>query len=125
MEQELLPKVITAAGIFMGAGGLLIWFAKLMFQRLLKQYDEKLSDHEAELKKIGVNFTAQIHNLELKLVRLEPVVTSALSLRDDIKAAEGDIAVLEHIVNKKHEQDIFEAHQGLREIKKKLASSEH
>lgn len=119
MEQELVIKIVTiAAGVSVG-GGFLIWFAKLMFQRLLRQYDEKLDAHEKKLEKISYRFIEQIHSLDIKIVKLEPMVALAASLREDIKAAEGDIAVLEH-KDKEREKDIGVAFNQIRVIAKKL-----
>lgn len=107
-----------AAGISVG-GGLLLWFTKLLAARLIRQYDDRHSKHENALEKIADRFTVQIHDLELKLAKLEPLIASAISLRDDLKSAEGDIAVLEHKADEA-KKDLNHAHNQIRVICKKL-----
>jgi predicted nuclease with TOPRIM domain len=123
MEIEATKMIGGIAGAT-GGGAFLIWFAKYMAGRLIKQYDEKHAEHEKNLAKISEKFTEALHNLDLKLARLEPLVTSAIQMRDDIKSIEGEVAVVEHRVNELT-GDVNHAHKKLRELTPKLAVSDH
>lgn len=119
MEQELVIKfLVIAAGIFTG-GGLLVWFAKLMASRLIKQYDDKHAEHEKRLRDLADKFAEQLMDLKLKIARLEPMVSSAVALRDDLKAVEGEVAVLEH-KDEKRSGDINLLFNHVRTLTKKL-----
>lgn len=119
MDQELVTKAaVIAAGVFVG-GGFLVWFAKLMASRLIRQYDDKHAEHEKRLTALSDKFSEYLMDLKLKLAKLEPMVASAISLRDDLKSAEGDIAVLEHRMDEAA-KDINQAHGQIRLVCKKL-----
>lgn len=123
MSQEFVIKIAAALIGTLTGGGLLMWFAKLMAARLITQYDNKHAEHEKKLSLLSDKIYEQLLDLKLKLAKLEPLVTAAITIREDLKAAEGDIAVLEYTVNKVHDKDISQAHEAIREIRKKLPNT--
>jgi len=50
LDQSLLVKIEIATIGLVGGSGLLIWFAKLMATRMIKQYDDKQADHDRRLR---------------------------------------------------------------------------
>jgi hypothetical protein len=118
---EIVKFGAVAGGIASG-GGFLIWFGKLMASRLIKQYDDKHAEHEKRLRDLSELFAEQLTDLKVKLAKLEPVVTMAMTLREDMKSVEGDVAIIQHQLDKEVMPDIDEAHNQLRAINKKFAS---
>lgn len=110
--------VEIAAGVSIG-GGFLVWFAKLMAARLIKQYDDKHAEHEKRLREISEKFTEYLTDLKIKLAKLEPLVLSAVSLKDDLKTVENNVAVLKHVATKAN-GDVNHAHAQIRAIQKDL-----
>lgn len=43
MEMSTLKEIFSLAAVYVAIGGLFIWFAKWMFERLIKDYDERQS----------------------------------------------------------------------------------
>lgn len=120
MGQDLILRLVAiAAGIFTG-GSFFIWFTKFMASRLIKQYDEKHAQHETRLKEIADKFSECITELKVKLAKLEPILASTILLREDLKSAEGEIAVLEHKVDQVLTRDVHQAHAEIRLMKAKL-----
>lgn len=111
---------VAAGGCTCGA--FLIWFAKLMAARLIKQYDEKHADHEKRLRELSEKFAEHLTDLKIKLAKLEPMVISAVSLRDDLKLVENGVAVLRHVASKTN-ADLNHAHSQIRVIQKHLEES--
>lgn len=114
--------VQVGSGIAVG-GTALIWFAKLMASRLIRQYDEKLSEHDRRLTALSEKFAEHLTDLKVKLAKLEPLVLSAISLRDDLKLVENTVAVLKH-VSMKTNTDLNHAYSQLKSMKEKLETLE-
>lgn len=118
MTESMDIAVKAMAGTATG-GAFLIWFAKLMAARLIKQYDEKHADHEKRLRELSEKFAEHLTDLKIKLAKLEPMVISAVSLRDDLKLVENGVAVLKHVASKTN-ADLNHAHSQIRTIQKHL-----
>lgn len=120
LSDVALKLITTAAGVSIG-GGILIWFAKLMAARLIKQYDEKHIEHDRRFRELSTQFAEQLTDLKVKLAKLEPLVISAIALKGDLKAAENHIAVIKHVVQKTN-TDVNAAHKEIRVLTKEIES---
>src|SRR5687768_4547394 len=89
MVTEALPAVVGA-----GVGGAsVLWFAKLMLARLLKDYDDNIKQ-----------LSSAVNELKIKLAVLEVTVSDAKNMRGDIQAVQGRTAIIEAHLTKAHER---------------------
>lgn len=52
---------LQIGGGIVGGGAVLIWFAKFMAGRLIRQYDDKHKEHDKELKEISKEIAVLTH----------------------------------------------------------------
>lgn len=120
MNVDLAVQI--GGGVAVG-GTILVWFAKMMASRLIRQYDEKLSEHDDRLSALSEKFAEHLTDLKVKLAKLEPLVLSAIGLRDDLKSVENTVAVLKHVSSKTN-TDLNHAYAQIKSMKEKLETLE-
>lgn len=119
MDAESIKSVALPAAGVSGGGVFVFWFAKMMMSRLISQYDKKHENHENKLAALSDKLSNQLQDLQIKLAKLEPAVTMAMSLRADVKASEAQIAVIKDRAEKAR-TDLNTAYSHIRSINEKL-----
>ena len=99
------PTIITAFTSVLGGGGIVLFLAKTLISRSLKQQDV----HEQALRKIG----EMLADLKIDIAVIKRDISHALELRTEVKADHDKLVVLE-VKTDKNKDDINHAWMQLR-----------
>lgn len=95
---------VTAVGSTIAASTVITYLARLFFERMVKQNDEKHKEHENKFSFLIDRFNDTILELKTKLAVLEVTVADAKNMRSDIKLSEKELAVVIKTADKAHKR---------------------
>ncbi len=108
---SLAIEAIAPAAVGAGVGGAgVVWLAKFLLGRMIKQYDKRHDEQAAKLERLADRFNDTLIDLKTKLAVLENRAAGVDAMRTDIKEIEKRVAVVEPAINRAHERlDNFKA----------------
>lgn len=106
-----LQTVGTAGGAALGGGALVLWWAKLLMQRLVKQYDEAHEKHEQRFDRLADKVSTALTDIRTKMAAIEVRAAEVVSIREDVKK----LPVIEADIRKLR-QDMNIAHERIRQV---------
>lgn len=119
-----MPDLQTAAlagGSAVAGGGLALWWAKLLMQRMVKQYDEQHQKHDARIERLGERVADRLSRIEASQSAVQVRVVEIESMKRTIDEHSRELAVHDAEI-KRVGKDLNEAHGKIRMLSRPRAT---
>lgn len=110
-----VETVATAGASALGAGALVVWWTKLLMQRMVNQYDTAHTKHEAKFERIAAKLSSLSEDVRSKLAAIEVRAAEGVAMKQDVKEITKELAVIRH-EQEKLRGDVNIAHHRLRQV---------
>lgn len=108
-----MPEIATHAVAAVGAGGGVLWLARVLFKRMIDQYDKRHEEHAQALASV----VKDLHAALTRLAVLEAVLADARAIRSELAAQRAELetrhaATVEEVRDLR--ADVWVAHERVR-----------
>jgi chromosome segregation ATPase len=108
--------MVAAGSTAVGTGAVVLWFSKVMLQRLISQYDARHEAHEKRLEIVTGRVFDAISDVKSKLAAIEVRAAEISGMRADVQQSLARLAVLDS-QRQKMQDDLNEAHKRIRNLR--------